>query len=121
MREFNIFNFNRRSKPSHLAELRNYKIFLQEKLKKIYTFFSFFPERSTLKEDKKLELVFMLEMRDFSEAIANQKEIIIKLQEILKEKIEIYSSEELDELSSAIQYAAEALNNLAEYNDNSAE
>ncbi len=57
----------------------------------------------------------MLQMQDFTKAIDNQKEIIIKLQEILKDKIEIYSSEELEELTSSIQYAAEALNNLAEY------
>ena len=57
----------------------------------------------------------MAEIQDFSQAIDNQKEIIIKLQSILKEKIEIYSSEELDDLTSAIQYAAETLNNLADY------
>lgn len=57
----------------------------------------------------------MAEIQDFSQAIDNQKEIIIKLQAILKDKIEIYSSEELDDLTSAIQYAAETLNNLADY------
>jgi len=57
----------------------------------------------------------MSETKDFSKAIENQKEIILKLQEILQEKIEIYSSEELEQLSSAIQYAAEALNNLEDY------
>ncbi|MGF1490504.1 MAG: hypothetical protein ACFBSE_25720 [Prochloraceae cyanobacterium] len=57
----------------------------------------------------------MAEIQDFSKAIENQKEIILKLQQILQEKIEIYSSEELEQLSSAIQYAAEALNNLEDY------
>ena len=57
----------------------------------------------------------MLEIQDFTRASDNQKEIILKLQEILQERIETYSPEELEELSSAIQYATEALNNLAEY------
>lgn len=44
----------------------------------------------------------MLEIQDFTRARDNQKEIILKLQEILQERIETY-------------YATEALNNLAEY------
>ncbi|MDJ0715599.1 MAG: hypothetical protein QNJ54_15445 [Prochloraceae cyanobacterium] len=58
----------------------------------------------------------MTQALDFKETIENQKQLIVKLQELLKREIEAKAkSEKLEELSSAIESATEALNNLKEY------
>ncbi|NEO31841.1 MAG: hypothetical protein F6K36_15675 [Symploca sp. SIO3C6] len=53
---------------------------------------------------------------DFTNSVSYQKELIIKLQQLLKAEIEGKAdSEHLEELSSAIESATEALNNLTQY------
>ena len=58
----------------------------------------------------------MKESTDFTQALINQKQLIIKLQEKLSQEIEEEGdSEVLEELSIAIESATEALTNLAQY------
>lgn len=57
-----------------------------------------------------------MESIDFTNSVSYQKELIIKLQLLLKGEIEGKAdSERLEELSSAIESATEALNNLTQY------
>ncbi|NET65329.1 MAG: hypothetical protein F6K63_13455 [Moorea sp. SIO1G6] len=58
----------------------------------------------------------MMESTDFTHAVSYQKELILKLQELLKKEIEGKAhSDRIEELSSAIESATEALNNLTQY------
>lgn len=58
----------------------------------------------------------MTELADFTHSVNYQKELILKLQELLNKEIERKSSSErIEELSSAIESATESLNNLTQY------
>ncbi|NEO01711.1 MAG: hypothetical protein F6K50_41905 [Moorea sp. SIO3I7] len=58
----------------------------------------------------------MMESTDFTHSVSYQKELILKLQALLKKEIEGKAhSERIEELSSAIESATEALNNLTQY------
>ncbi|AOW98847.1 hypothetical protein BJP34_04720 [Moorena producens PAL-8-15-08-1] len=58
----------------------------------------------------------MMESTDFTHSVSYQKELILKLQELLKKEIEGKAhSDRIEELASAIESATEALNNLTQY------
>lgn len=58
----------------------------------------------------------MAQELDFTLSVSYQKELILKLQELLKKEIQgKSSSERIEELSSARTSATEALNNLTHY------
>ena len=53
---------------------------------------------------------------DFTNSVGYQKELIIKLQKLLKDEIEGEAdSERIEELSSAVESATSSLNNLTQY------
>ncbi len=57
-----------------------------------------------------------MENIDFTHSVNYQKELILKLQLLLKKEIEGKAkSDHIEELSAAIESATEALNNLAQY------
>ncbi|NEO24167.1 hypothetical protein [Moorena sp. SIO4A5] len=58
----------------------------------------------------------MMESTDFTHSVSYQKELILKLQALLKKEIEGKAhSDRIEELASAIESATEALNNLTQY------